>query len=329
MIIFNNANDLINSLIVEKETLEFRLNSQEKTKEMLLNYIQNFADSNDNIDLSSVDNVVVFLTDLKNSLNLCNENISYLSNLLENINGVIDCANNNIPEFKKTLDQYNIKYIDSNKHVLENNVVIENCLFAISKRAEIIFEEIKSLEGETQSSVNPAYNQESKTESTQSNNSNNNVQVDNTVINAQAQDGEDSNYKENTLIVSERSGNVILPYKISELNEILEKEPNRYFSIDSIIAKKYTLPIKLFKNSFISRFREAFKLMRHKEKASIRDALDLGLELMFYYKLHPAIISACKNLEELDTYLDCLEIGRVDRFDCFKIIFELPLAVAK
>ena len=43
MIIFNNANDLINSLIVEKETLEFRLNSQEKTKDMLLNYIQNFA----------------------------------------------------------------------------------------------------------------------------------------------------------------------------------------------------------------------------------------------------------------------------------------------
>ena len=31
MIIFNNANDLINSLIVEKETLEFRLRSQEKT----------------------------------------------------------------------------------------------------------------------------------------------------------------------------------------------------------------------------------------------------------------------------------------------------------
>ncbi len=326
MIIFNNANDLINSLIVEKETLEFRLKSQEKTKDMLLNYIQNFANSNENIDLSSVDSVVVFLTDLKNSLSLCNENISYLSNLLENINGVIDCANNNIPEFKRTLDQYNAKYIDSNKHVLENKAIIEDCLFGISKRAEIIFEEIKNLEGETQSNVNPEYNQVSNIESTQVNNADSKVQEN---VNEQIQSQENSNYKENTLIVSERSGNVILPYKISELNEILEKEPNRYFSIDSIIAKKYTLPIKNFKNSFISRFREAFKLMRHKEKSSIRDALDLGLELMFYYKLHPAVISACKDLEELDTYLDCLEIGRVDRFDCFKIIFELPLAVAK
>ena len=48
----------------------------------------------------------------------------------------------------------------------------------------------------------------------------------------------------------------------------------------------------------------------------------LGIELMFETNLHPAIISACKNLEELDIYLDCLEDNELEKFSCFKIIYK-------
>ena len=345
MIVFNNVNDVVNTLNLERETLEYRLQSQENIKNIILNSIQNFADSTQNVDLKSVDNVVEFLKDLKSSLNLCNENISYIADLLNNINELIDCANNDIPSFQKNLGYYNIKYVDSNKHILESNQRIENCLFQISKIAEVRFSKPGSEENADSVNDNPIENtsdnvyEEPKEESKEIKKENNYESTNNvstiastvtTTANAENADTTDTSaYKENTLIVSERTGHVTLPYTISELKEIIEKNPNKYYSIDSVIAKKYTLPIKIFKNSFIARFKEAFKLMRHREHSSIRDALDLGLELMFCYKLHPAIISACKNLEELDIYLDCLEGGRTDMFECFKIIFELPLAVTR
>ena len=136
-------------------------------------------------------------------------------------------------------------------------------------------------------------------------------------------------YEDNTLIISEISGKVILPYDILALKHKLESPNNNYSSIDDIINEKYTLPISLYKNPFIARFRESYKLMRNKEKASIKEAFDLGFELMFNYNLHPAIITACKNLDELDIYLDYLESGETDKFNCFKIKFEIAPTVVK
>ena len=69
--------------------------------------------------------------------------------------------------------------------------------------------------------------------------------------------------------------------------------------------------------------------MKKKENGSIKDAFDLGMELLFNYNLHPAIITACKNLDELDIYLDYLENNETDKFDCFKIVFEIAPIVVK
>ena len=52
-------------------------------------------------------------------------------------------------------------------------------------------------------------------------------------------------------------------------------------------------------------------------------ALDLAFELMFQYNLNPIIIAACRSLEELDIYLDCLEEDELFDFRCFKIKFEV------
>ena len=132
-------------------------------------------------------------------------------------------------------------------------------------------------------------------------------------------------YPEETLIISEKEGKVILPFSIESL--IKEKDEK---DINEVINEKYTVPIDTYKNTARSRFKEAFKLMRKKEKESIKNSLALGTELFFNYNLHPAIISACRNLDELDIYLDCLEENEIDKFDCFKIVFDVaPVLVKK
>lgn len=49
----------------------------------------------------------------------------------------------------------------------------------------------------------------------------------------------------------------------------------------------------------------------------------LGAELLVNYNLHPAIITACKNIDELDVYLSCLEDDQLDKFNLFDIKFEM------
>ena len=63
--------------------------------------------------------------------------------------------------------------------------------------------------------------------------------------------------------------------------------------------------------------------MRVKENKSIFEAFDLALELMFKYELNPIIITACRNLDELDLYLDCLRKNELEDFNCFQIHFEM------
>lgn len=135
------------------------------------------------------------------------------------------------------------------------------------------------------------------------------------------------NLVENTLIISETQGKVFLPYFITDLEEISKCNDNMTF--DEIIEQKYTLPISNFKVLAISRFKEAFKLARTKEKKSFKFAFDLGLELLFNYNLHPAIIAACRTLDELDIYLDCLDSGETDKYECFNIKFEVPPILVK
>ena len=129
-----------------------------------------------------------------------------------------------------------------------------------------------------------------------------------------------------TLLISEEDEKVYLPYTAEELeNALLENEE---LTVAEIIEKKYTIPLKNYKNPMKSRFKEAFNLMRFKEHKSVREAFMLGLELVFETNLHPAIISACKDLQELDIYLDCLDDNELDKFSCFKIAYKaLPLLV--
>ena len=55
----------------------------------------------------------------------------------------------------------------------------------------------------------------------------------------------------------------------------------------------------------------------------------MGLELFGERYLHPAIISACRNIDELDVYLDCLHKNELDEFKIFDIKYELYPMVVK
>ncbi|MBR1802453.1 MAG: hypothetical protein IJ777_00525 [Clostridia bacterium] len=324
MIIFNNFDEMIKSLETEKEFLEYNIKSQEKIKNIILQYMQNFAYSTDNIDLQLVSFVLIFLENLKLSLNLCNDNISALNHHLNNLNDIINTSRQSSNEIiNDKINSYILEYCKANKIVMENTIKIEECLYSISEKSELKFNDSIILndfqsnhpEMQPQNISNEENNKIEDIKSVPSNDSSSHIK--------------NNNYVENTLIVSQTSGNVVLPYHVSELKEILKENPHKYSSIDDIIIKDYTLPISLFKNPFISRFRESFKLMKNKEKSSIANSFELGVELMFNYNLHPAIISACKNLDELDIYLDYLENGETNKFDCFKIVFELPPAIVK
>ena len=73
----------------------------------------------------------------------------------------------------------------------------------------------------------------------------------------------------------------------------------------------------------MSRFVEGYVLMKKKENAPFLESIDLGFEMAFNKSLDPAIITACKNLDELDNYLDFLENKDTKNFKLFKIKYEL------
>ena len=136
--------------------------------------------------------------------------------------------------------------------------------------------------------------------------------------------------QENTLIISEKTKKVFLPYSFSSLETLFKNNPSKYSCVEDIIRKDFTMPLDLFKIPSVSRFRESFKLMRDKENKSFKESFDLAIELFFNYNLHPAIISACRNLDELDIYLDYLSDNETHKFNCFNIVFEVaPTTISK
>lgn len=125
----------------------------------------------------------------------------------------------------------------------------------------------------------------------------------------------------NTLVISEIQSKVFLPYTVNDLQKILDENKN-YSNMQEIIEDVYTLPISKYKFANKSRFKETYDLMRKKEKASIFESLNIAFEQTFNTSLNPAIITACKNLDELDIYLDCLDTNETSKFPCFEIKFE-------
>lgn len=127
-----------------------------------------------------------------------------------------------------------------------------------------------------------------------------------------------------TLIISEKTRTIFLPYTRLELEEYYRQYPKDYKSYQDIIKKEFILPLDTFKrHSTIARFREGYSLIRDKEMKSFFEALKFGLDLMFRGDLNPAIIPACKSEDVLNEYLECLEQKKLEKFKAFEIRFEV------
>lgn len=127
----------------------------------------------------------------------------------------------------------------------------------------------------------------------------------------------------NILIISEIKNKVILPYTVAELEFILERNKDKYNNLKDVIEAEFTVPLSRYKNARIARFRETFNLMKYKSNAPLIKCLDLALELTWNNLLNPAVITACKNIDELDIYLDFLNTNELEKFKIFDVKYEI------
>ena len=150
------------------------------------------------------------------------------------------------------------------------------------------------------------------------------------------------------LLISEKEQQVFLPYTLKELEDYLDHFEgiiitdknaknvegntiglNDYIAVvkdktTKVIKKEFVLPLAYYISyPAFSRFREAYSLSRDREAKPFLESLRYGIEMMFYDKLNPAIIAACKTQEQLSNYIDCLENDKLNDFTDFEIRFEV------
>ena len=296
--LFNNKEQLNLFMAKIQENIKFNIKILSMHKSILLNYVLKIVD--EPILENSIDNAeqtIDFLTKLQYFLGLVDQNMECVEFLQSNYNKL------KIPfELSELQEYYNI-YNEKISEINSSQLELNNFFAETSKVLSYMIPNKEHKENTEQKEQKIA-EEPSALANTDSNNS-----IENN----------DLIYPENTLIISEISKTVLLPYKKSELDNLEDVSVNK----NDLIREKYVVPIEKYKSPALSRFREAFKLMRNIEKKSMIEAIDLGIELSLNSKLHPAIISACRNLNELDIYLDYLDSNQTDKFNCFSIKFEI------
>ena len=124
----------------------------------------------------------------------------------------------------------------------------------------------------------------------------------------------------NTLLISEKQEKIFLPYTLSDLSKYtIDTEK----SLEDIVRENFIIPLHTFRNPTISRFKETYNLARNKSNYSLFKSFNFAVEVMFKRNLNPAIIVACKNIDELKDYLNCLKEQKLDAFKAFNIKYEM------
>ena len=311
--LFNNKEQLNLFMAKIQENIKFNIKILSMHKSILLNYVLKIVD--EPILENSIDNAeqtIDFLTKLQYFLGLVNQNTECVEFLQSNYNKL------KIPfELSELQEYYNI-YNEKISEINSSQLELNNFFAETSKILSYMIPNKEHKEN-TEPKENKENNEHKEnTEKKEQKIAEEPSALANTDSNNSIENN-DLIYPENTLIISEISKTVLLPYKKSELDNLEDVSVNK----NDLIREKYVVPIEKYKSPALSRFREAFKLMRNIEKKSMIEAIDLGIELSLNSKLHPAIISACRNLNELDIYLDYLDSNQTDKFNCFSIKFEI------
>lgn len=296
MINFADKENITKLIELERISLTSTLDIQKSLNKQILIFIKNFmADVTFSSDINLNDEAFYYLNKSTEALSKSNLNITNLKKLLENIDEI------NVAEegFEENVEKYNNNFKENIDSIYASTEIIEKFVHEINTADLSKLSQDLTVEREDE-------------------------QED--IISSK--DLEIS-YIENTLVISEEEKKVILPYTINKVKETLLKNNQEYSSLQDVIDKVYTKPINYYRFSAIARFKETYKLVRKKEKGTIAKALELAFELLLNYNLHPAIITACKSLDELDVYLACLEDNTLNEFGFFDIKYEIPLAIPK
>ena len=297
-------NNLISNIKAEKENLNQLKNLYANKKSNLLTITTNMIEITDFME-EHLEDFQEVISSLKKSFENIDTIESLIARLEENLAVDISLYERNF--------EYNINEIKAN-------------LVDYNKQREELFNKILEFENTSTSILNSAIELsfQATSKKKKKHDNSNLYKKDDMIV-----DIKQEPYDHNVLIVSEKEQKAYLPFFYSKVKEIFESGNTPYMSLQDVINELYVIPLNRFKSSSIARFREAFHLIREKEKGSITKALDLGLELMFKYDLNPIIIAACRNLDELDIYLACMDENELSHFPCFEIKFEVMPQVVK
>lgn len=304
-----NKNNISKFIDLEINSITALLSTQKTFSKQVLVFLKDFL-GNIDTELTLSDEVNEFISDASMYLSKINKNIEKYNHLLDILDKIKnDCSNVEYSETINAISNYNKEFEAQSLSILRSNLDIERFIHSMSS---VDISEYLSIEGLDKVYKTDKDNSELKKQSKfRILRKNNEALV------------------ENTLIISETNKTVTLPYKISDLKNLLRNDSEKYNSLSDIILDKYTIPISEYKFSALSRFKEAYRLIINKEHGSKKQALNLAFELFSNYNLHPAIITACKNLNELDIYLSCLEFNELEDFRFFKIVYDVLPVVSK
>ena len=295
MIKFSNKDNLLENINSEVIVINSYLSLQTALTEQLSVFI------NSKINKSSLDSAIVNLNRLKQNIVLLNNLLDVLENLKSTMSFLTDSG------LETYIKDYNSLYSTNITTIFTYTNKIQEFIRDIS--LEIMGIEKKNTDSIIVDSLN-----------------NNSNYIYSNVTNT---DSPCNLLVNNTLVISEVRKQVILPYNLENVKTYFNNNLDKYSSIEEVIKQNYVYPISHFKPFAISRFKEAYKLMRKKEHSSRMNALSLAFELLTNYNLHPAIIASCKSIDDLDIYLACLEDDRLDNFSKFGIKYEIPPAKVK
>lgn len=317
--VINNEITVINNLLAQ----------QRHFKKVLLLYLEKISDILcNNTDIIDTNSLVLCLNSIKKNYKNIKNNINELNNLKLYLEKLLDLNTFEPLYFEK----YNDNFLKLFKKISSDNIFFYSFIESLLKHMQIIIPQ-KNLDTIT---LKPLLNTNSNNTNSENNENGKNItnisetsdtiaidkkkkyslQDISSVVKIQNQ-----TFLENTLLICEKQGIAILPYSILELEEDFSNNPEKYSSIQDIINKEYTIYLKNYKNVANIRFREIFNLAKNKCDFNFFKSFNLAYELFFNSHLNPVIISACKSIDELNTYLDCLENNIVDKFKCFNILY--------
>ena len=299
----------------KKETISIFFNKLKETLNSDIIVLNNLEIKNIILELENIfkviDDNIFLLNNLENSIKHLNQDVVKLLILIES-NSDSDVNNDYFDEIqtiKEKINTYSTQLNNTNSKILLNDIKIDTF---ITNQATQTYLNMFDINTSIFYKNNDVF-----TEGLSA--------VDSKKFNHNIDDSINSFKKEsNILIVSEKLNKVFLPYKFTEVENYLTTYPEQYKSFEDVINKEFVLPLDYYiKHPVISRFREAYALIRDREGKSIIEAMKVAFDLMLKYELNPTIIAGCKTQEQLENYLNCLDNNQLNNFKEFEIRFEL------